>query len=72
MKKPKGTSLVLLGVGTMLTSMVITGALLGYVLDAWLATQPLFMLILGVMGFIGGMLKVYKMLSRPDEPHEPG
>ncbi|HLA74286.1 MAG TPA: AtpZ/AtpI family protein [Gammaproteobacteria bacterium] len=66
MKKPGGSSLLLLGVGTMLTSMVISGALLGYGLDAWLNTRPLFMLILGCLGFVGGMIKVYKMLSRPD------
>lgn len=72
MNKPRGTSLVLLGVGTMLTSMVITGALLGYALDAWLDTRPLGMLALGTLGFVGGMLKVYKMLSAPDRPDGPG
>lgn len=66
MKKPRGTAMVLLGVGTMLSSMVITGFLLGYALDVWLDTRPLFMFSFGVLGFVGGMLKVYKMLSRPD------
>jgi len=56
----------------MLTSMVITGALLGYALDAWLDTRPLGMLALGTLGFVGGMLKVYKMLSAPDRPDGPG
>ncbi|MEW6353434.1 MAG: AtpZ/AtpI family protein [Pseudomonadota bacterium] len=67
MKKP-GSSLVLIGAGTMLTSMVITGALLGYGLDAWLDTRPLFMFILGCLGFVGGMIKIYRLLSGPDEP----
>ncbi|PCH59691.1 MAG: hypothetical protein COC05_06300 [Gammaproteobacteria bacterium] len=55
----------MLGVGTMLTSMVVSGFLLGYLTDRWLDTSPLFMLSLGALGFIGGMLKVYKLLSKP-------
>lgn len=57
---------LLIGVGTMLTSMIASGFLLGYATDWWLGTQPLFMLGLGVLGFIGGILKVYKLLSHPD------
>ncbi len=48
----------------MLTSTVISGFLLGYGLDYWLETTPLFMLSCGALGFIGGSLKVYNMLSK--------
>ncbi|MEO5573160.1 MAG: AtpZ/AtpI family protein [Gammaproteobacteria bacterium] len=68
MKKPKGSSLVLIGVGTMLTSMVLAGGLLGYGVDVWLDTRPIFLLIFGCLGFIGALLKVYKLLSRLDGP----
>lgn len=66
MTKPKGSSVLLIGVGTMLTSMVITGFALGYLTDLWLDTKPLFLLVFGLLGFIGGIIKVYKYLTHPD------
>lgn len=68
MKKPKGSSLVLIGVGTMLTSMMLAGGLLGYGVDVWLDTRPIFLLVFGSLGFVGALLKVYKLLSAPDGP----
>lgn len=62
----KGPGLLLISVGTMLTSMVVSGFLLGYGLDVWLDTRPIFMLVLGVLGFVGGILKVYRLLSDPN------
>lgn len=64
MTEQKGSALLLIGVGTMLTSMVVAGFLLGFVTDRWLDTQPLFMLLFGGLGFVGGFLKVYKLLSQ--------
>lgn len=64
-KKGKVNTL-LIGVGSMLTSMIASGFLLGYGLDWWLGTQPIFMLVLGGLGFIGGLLKVYKIMTHPD------
>jgi len=65
MNQPKSTGLLLIGVGTILTSMVLAGFLLGYVLDVWLDTKPVFMVLLCGLGFIGGILKVYKLLTHP-------
>ena len=65
MNQPKSTGLLLMGVGTILTSMVLAGFLLGYVLDVWLDTRPAFMVLLCGLGFIGGILKVYKLLTHP-------
>ena len=65
-KKQKGPGLLLISVGTMLSSMVVAGFLLGYVLDVWLDTKPILMVILGVMGFVGGILKVCKLLNDPN------
>ena len=48
----------------MLTSMVVSGFLLGYLTDRWLDSRPIFMLLFGGLGFVGGILKVYKLLSR--------
>lgn len=66
MSAAKGPGLLLVSVGTMLTSMVVAGFLLGYGLDVWLETQPVFMLLLGALGFIGGIMKVYRLLSDPN------
>lgn len=63
--RAKGPGLLLISVGTILTSMVVAGFLLGYLADRWLDTQPLFFLSFGVLGFIGGGLKVYRMLTDP-------
>lgn len=56
---------LLMGVGTMLTSMIAAGFLLGYLVDWWLGTLPWFLLGFGILGFIGGILKVYKLLTHP-------
>ncbi|MDO9371812.1 MAG: AtpZ/AtpI family protein [Gammaproteobacteria bacterium] len=66
MSKAKGTGLALMGAGTMLTSTVLVGLLFGYGLDVWLGTLPLFMFILGCLGFVGGILRVYRLLTRPE------
>ena len=53
----------LIGVGTILASMVLSGFLLGYWADVWLDTRPLFMLLFAGLGFVGGILKVHKLLA---------
>lgn len=65
-KEQKGPGLLLISVGTMLTSMIVAGFFLGYLLDVWLDTLPIFMLVFGVLGFIGGILKVYKLMTDPN------
>ena len=66
MKKAKRPGLLLISVGSVLSSMVVAGFVLGYGLDVLLDTSPLFMLSFGVLGFIGGILKVYRILSDPE------
>lgn len=63
MHKSKGAGMLLIGVGTHLAAMVIAGFLLGYGVDAWLDTRPVFMLLLGGLGFVGGILKAHKLLG---------
>ena len=64
MQKSKGAGMLLVGVGTHLAAMVITGFGLGFALDAWLDTRPLLMLLLGALGFVGGIIKAHRLLSR--------
>ena len=65
-KKAEGlkSNYLLIGVGTMLTSMIASGFLLGYLVDEMLETNPIFMLLFGGLGLVGGFIKVYKLLSR--------
>ncbi|HFQ91584.1 MAG TPA: AtpZ/AtpI family protein [Chromatiales bacterium] len=64
MSKNSFSGLALIGVGTMLTSMIVAGFVLGYGVDKWLDSRPVFMLLFGALGAVGGFLKVYKLLSR--------
>lgn len=64
MEKNKNAGLLLIGVGTYLTASIAAGFILGYGLDWLIDTKPLFMMIFGILGFIGGILKAYKMLVR--------
>ena len=72
MNKPKSRTeskapgLLLISVGTMLSSTVVAGFLLGYWIDGWLDTPPIFMIAFGGMGLVGGFLKIYKLLSDPN------
>lgn len=64
MHKNKNAGLLLIGVGTHLTSMIAAGFILGYGFDYLIDTRPLFMILFGILGFIGGILNAYKMLIR--------
>jgi len=62
MQNKKGAGLLLIGVGTQLTSMIAAGFLLGYGLDYLIDSKPIFMMLFGVLGFVGGILKAYKLM----------
>ena len=67
MKRPdskKGSRLILLGVGTWFSAMVLSGLFLGYWVDVWLDSRPVFMLLFALLGFVGGTLRVHKLLVR--------
>lgn len=59
---------LLLSAGSIFTSMLIAGFLVGYVLDQLFETTPIFLLSCAVLGFIGGLQKVHKLTSRLDPP----
>lgn len=46
--------------------MIIAGFLVGYAFDHVFGTTPLFLLGCGVLGFVGGILKIHKLLSNMD------
>jgi len=41
---------------------VIVGGFLGYLLDGWLHTKPIFMIALGLVGFIAGLRDVLRRI----------
>lgn len=57
---------LLIGAGSVFTSMIVAGFLVGYVFDQLFGTTPIFLLSCGVLGFIGGILKVHKLLEKMD------
>ncbi len=57
---------LLIGVGSIMTSMSVVGFLLGYAVDRWLGSQPIGLLVLGFLGILGGLMKAYRLLSHPD------
>ena len=46
-----------------LVSAVVVGGVLGYFLDRWLHTAPVFLLILGGIGFFAGVRDVLRRLG---------
>jgi ATP synthase protein I len=61
-----------LQVGIELVAGVAGGLLVGWLLDRWLGTAPLFLLLLFVLGSIAGTLNAYRWLKRwgAQEPGE--
>ena len=56
--------MLLIGVGTHLAAMITVGFMLGFGLDYLVGTTPIFMLLFGLMGFVGGIIKAHKLLTR--------
>ena len=67
MKKNPLSDLLMVSAGNVFASMVISGLLLGYLVDGWLDTRPIFMLGVGALGLIGGFQRVHKLLGAKDK-----
>lgn len=59
---------LLLSAGSIFTSMLIAGFLVGWFLDQLFGTTPIMLLACAVLGFIGGLQKVHRLTSRLDAP----
>lgn len=53
----------------MLVGTVLMGGGLGYVLDRWLHTAPLLMLVLGLVGFAAGIWDMLRRISHNRQNH---
>jgi len=49
-----------------LAGAVLLGGLLGYFVDHWLHTKMIFALLLGALGFAGGLKEVLRRLAQSD------
>lgn len=55
--------LISVGAGNIFASTVIAGFLLGFLVDRWLGTAPIFMLACGLLGLLGGMRRAHRLMS---------
>jgi F0F1-type ATP synthase assembly protein I len=69
MNKNPLAGLLSVSAGNVFASMVISGLLLGYLVDSWFDTRPVFMLIFGALGLIGGIKRVHQLLGMRDREH---
>ena len=51
-------------------SPIIVGIFMGFWLDRWLSTTPLFLLILFFLGILAGFWNLYRMAQRLDKQNE--
>ena len=60
---PAGAGAILGRVATELVAGVMVGTFIGWALDRWLGTSPLFLVLLFFLGAAAGMLNVWRMVS---------
>ena len=60
---PQGMAAIMGRVATELVAGVVVGTFIGWVLDRWLDTSPLFLLVMFFMGAIAGMLNVWRVFT---------
>ena len=59
------------GLGFVFFASIGGGYFLGWLVDRWLHTSPIFGLIFGIVGMGGGLLEILRILKR-DEKHGSG
>jgi F0F1-type ATP synthase assembly protein I len=55
------------GLGFVLFGSISGGYLLGWLLDRWLGTTPIFALIVAGLGLAGGLVKILQILKRVEK-----
>lgn len=68
-KRPDSTSTqfgIALELPFVLVSAIVVGGVFGYLLDRWLHTKPIFLLVLGALGFYAGVRDVLRRVARDE------
>lgn len=47
-----------------LVGAILVGGGIGYLLDGWLRTKPVLMIVLGFLGFFGGLREILRRLPK--------
>lgn len=55
------------GIGIDIAVTTLTGGVIGYFIDKYFHTTPVFLLLFIIMGFIAGILQVLKLIEREEK-----
>jgi F0F1-type ATP synthase assembly protein I len=58
--------------GFILPAGAMGGLLIGWLLDKWLHTSPVFAIVLTLLGVTGGLLEVLRILARTEKDADRG